>query len=429
MSLAIIVPLIVFLLVFVLRIPISTGMLTAAIFYFFAKGMDIGMVAQTVMTNLYSSYLLTAVPLFVFSALVMNTGKITDQIFDFCNVLVGKWKGGLGHVNILGSLIFSGMTGSAVADASGLGLMEINHMKKAGYDGGFSCALTAASAVIGPTFPPSIPMLIYAMLSGASVGGLFLGGVVPGVLLAVVLMAYVAYISNKRDYPKGPSYPFQEFMVITLKALPALFTPILLLICIYTGVVTATEAAAVAAFYALLISIFVYKSLGFKQLMEVLADTVKTTGNLGLMVGSAFAFAYIAANEHIPQIVGDFVLGITNDKYIFLFVINLVFLLLGMFLDTSTIQLVFLPIILPVVNALQIDLVHFGVVICFNMMVGLLTPPFGMLLFIVSGVSDTPLKDVIKETFPMIVVMISFLFVLTYVPEIIMYLPNSMATK
>ncbi|MCM8900197.1 TRAP transporter large permease [Caldicoprobacter algeriensis] len=429
MSTAVWVPLIMFVLIFILRIPISLGMLSAAILYLLVKGANIGQIVNLVMFRLYSNYTVIAVPLFVFSALVMNTGKITEKVFNFADALVGRWKGGLGHVNVLASLIFSGMTGSAVADASGLGIMEIDAMRKAGYDDGFSCAVTASSAVIGPTFPPSIPMLIYAMLSGASVGALFLGGVAPGVLLAVVLMVYVAYISNKRNYPRGPQYTLREFLVITFKALPALFTPVILLTCIYTGVVTPTEAAAVAALYALVVSIFVYKSMGLKELFNVLKETVKTTGNLGLIVGSAFAFSYIAANERIPQTFASFFLGITDNKYVFLFIINIAFLILGMFFDTSTIQLVFLPIVLPVVNALGIDLVHFGVVICLNMMIGLLTPPFGMLLFITSGISGTPLKDVIKETLPMTVVMIIFLFILTFVPDIVMFIPNHMMAR
>jgi len=429
MSAAIWVPLIVFVLIFILRIPISLGLLSATILYLLVKGASIGQVVSFVMFRLYSSFVLIAVPLFVFSALVMNTGKITEKIFGFANTLVGRWKGGLGHVNVLASLIFSGMSGSAIADASGLGIMEIDSMKKAGYDDGFSCAITAASAVIGPTFPPSIPMLIYAMFSGASVGALFLGGVAPGVLLAVVLMIYVAYIANKRNYPRGPQHTLREFLVVTFKALPALFTPVILLTCIYTGIVTPTEAAAIAALYALVVSILVYRSMGLKELFNVLKETVKTTGNIGLIVGSALAFSYIVASENISQTVASFVLGVTNNKYIFLFIINIAFLILGMFLDTSAIQVIFLPLVIPAAQALGIDLVHFGVVICLNMMVGLLTPPFGMLLFITSGISRTPLKDVIKETLPMIVVMIIFLFILTFVPGIIMFIPNHMIAR
>lgn len=429
MSPAALIPFIIFLLIFILRIPISLGMLSAAIFYLLAKGANVGQIVSFVMFRLYDNFIVIAVPLFVFSALVMNTGKITEKVFNFANSLVGRWKGGLGHVNVLASLIFSGMTGSAVADASGLGIMEIESMRKEGYDDGFSCAITASSAVIGPTFPPSIPMLIYSLLSGASVGALFLGGVIPGVLLAFLLMLYVAYIANKRNYPRGPRYSLKEFIKVTIDAFPALLTPVILLTCIYTGVVTPTEAAAIAAFYALVVSLVIYRSMGVKELLEVIKETVKTTGNLGLIVGSAFAFSFIAANERIPQTVAGFALNLTTNKNIFLLIINIVFLILGMFLDTSTIQLVFLPMVIPIVKAFGIDLVHFGVVICFNMMIGLLTPPFGMLLFITSGISGTPLKEIIKETLPMVVVMILFLFLMTYVPDIVMFIPNHMLRR
>ncbi len=228
-------------------------------------------------------------------------------------LLITLNKGGLGHVNVLASLIFSGMKGSAVADASGLGIMEIETMRRDGYDDGFSCAITASSAVIGPTFPPSIPMLIYSLLSGASVGALFLGGVIPGVLLAFILMLYVAYIANKRNYPKGPKYSLKEFIKISINAFPALLTPVILLTCIYTGVVTPTETAAIAAFYSLVVSLVVYRSMGIKELLNVIKDTIKTTGNLGLIVGSAFAFSFIAANEHIPETVAGFALRLTTN--------------------------------------------------------------------------------------------------------------------
>lgn len=420
------IPLTIFVAAFVFRVPIAFGMLIASIGYFFVKGQDIAIVTQSVLTSLNSSYILIAVPLFIFSAKIMNSGKITERIFDFAHILVGRFKGGLGHVNVFASLIFSGMTGSAVADASGLGIMEIESMKKAGYDAPFSCAVTAASAVIGPTFPPSIPALIYATLSGASVGALFLGGVIPGLLLTVILMLYVAWVAGKRNYPRGPKFSVKALLVSTFTSFPALLTPAILLAGIYTGVVTPTEAAALAAFYALLVSVVVYRSLGFAELKEIIVDTVLQTGAIGIMLGAAFAFSYIIAVEHVPDTLANLILSLETNKYTFLFIINITFLVLGMFLDVSTIQVVFLPMVIPMVKLLGIDLVHFGVVVCLNMMIGLCTPPFGGLLFIVSSVSGTPLKAIIKETMPMVVVMIALLFLLTYVPDLVMFLPNSM---
>jgi len=233
----------------------------------------------------------------------------------------------MGHVNVVAFLIFSGMTGSAIADASGLGLMEIEAMRKQGYDDGFSCAITAASATIGPVFPPSIPMVFYALLSGSSVGALFLGGMVPGVLLAVALMAYVAYIAKKRNYPVGERYPIRAFMILSFKALPALFTPIILLGGIYTGIVTPTEAGALAGAWALLIGIFVYRVIGWKQMMAVFIDTAKATGVVSIIVAASFSFSYIVSIEHSPQMFSSLLLSITENKYVLLLIVNILFLI------------------------------------------------------------------------------------------------------
>ena len=429
MNIPLIVFLLCFILTFILRLPIALGMLMSSIFYcLLAPGPATGlqMAASQFLSNLDVKFILIAVPLFVFAAKVMNSGAVTEKIFRFANSLVGRWRGGMGHVNVVASIIFSGMTGSAVADASGLGIMEIEAMREQGYDDSFSCAITAASATIGPIFPPSIPMIFYAMLSGASIGKLFIGGMIPGILIGLALMAYIAFIANKRDYPRGEKYTLRQFIKNTIIAFPALMTPVILLGGIYTGVVTPTEAGALAGIYALLISILVYRSLGLKQLLEVIVETAKTTGILTVIVGAAFSFSYIVAIEHIPSIFSGLLLGVTSNKYVLLLVINILFIILGMFIDTMAITLVFIPMVLPLVKLLGIDLVHFGVVIVLNMMIGLSTPPFGMLLFIVSGISGTPLKSIIKEIFPMLLVLIGVLFLITYVPWFVLYLPGTM---
>jgi len=413
-----------FIAIFVLRLPIALGLIMDSLLYIALSGRDIGLVGESLMTNLFSKYIIIAVPLFVFTANVMNSGKVTDRIFGFANALVGRWRGGMGHVNVMASFIFSGMTGSAVADASGLGIMEIEAMKKYGYDPGFSCAVTAASATIGPIFPPSIPMIFYAMLSGASIGALFIGGMVPGILLGLSLMAYIAFVAKRRNYPKGETHTGREFWKMTGGAFPALLTPVILLGGIYTGVVTPTEAGALAGFYALFVSILVYHAFGPKQLWDVIKGTVRTTGSLSIIVGAAFTTAYVVGVENIGDYFANFLLHVTQNKYVLLFLVNILFLLLGMFIDTSTITLVFIPIVLPLIQTLGIDLTHFGVIVVLNMMIGLSTPPFGVLLFIVSGISDTPLSAVMKEILPMILVMIALLFVLTYVPGIVLFLPH-----
>ncbi|ADY14511.1 TRAP transporter large permease [Sphaerochaeta globosa] len=425
MSFPLFITLLVFILIFILRMPIALGMLASAACYLLVKGADLSLVVNQVMNTYYTNYVIIAVPLFIFTANVMNSGKVTEMIYDFALGLVGRMRGALGQVNILGSLIFSGMTGSAIADAAGLGKIEIEAMTKSGFEPEFACAITAASATIGPIFPPSIPLVIYAMLSSTSVGALFMGGMVPGVLLAIALMIYVAIVSKKRNYPRGEKIVLKTFISATVKAIPALLTPVILLVGIYTGVMTPTEAGAIAGLYAIIISVFAYKALGFKDLLNVVKDSIRDVGATSIMIGAATIISYIVAREQLAANIGNWILGITSSKWTFLFIVNVVILILGMFMDTSTIQLVFVPIMIPVANALGIDMIHFGLVVTFNMMVGLSTPPFGMLLFITSGISGTPLKDIMREILWPIIVMLIVLILITYIPEITLFLPRA----
>jgi len=424
MSFPLIVFLVVFVLIFVLRMPVPLGLMTACMFYFIAAGQPIKMVGQQTLKTFYTNYTIIAVPLFVFAAQVMHSGKITEKIFDFALGLVGRFKGGLGHVNVLASLVFAGMTGSAIADASGLGKMEIEAMKNEGYDPEFACAITASSAVIGPIFPPSIPMVIYAMYSGVSVGALFLGGMVPAVLLGIALMIYIAVMAHKRNYPVSARMGLKRFMMATISAIPALLTPVILLAGIYTGIMTPTEAGAVAGFYALIVSILVYRNLGWGELKNILVETVKGVGTVSLMIGAAACINYIAAKEQISTLIATFITNTTSNPYMFLFIVNVAILVLGMFIDTSVIQSVFVPLMIPIATAMGIDLLHFGLVCVLNMMIGLCTPPFGMLLFITSGVSSTPLKGIIKEVILPMIVMLIVLAIVTYIPDIVLFLPR-----
>ena len=424
LSTALLIFLLIFVLIFILRMPIPMGMMTACVFYFLVSGESPKMVAQQTLKTFYTNYTIIAVPLFIFAANVMNSGKVTEKVFGFAMGFVGRFKGGLGHVNVLASLVFSGMTGSAIADASGLGKMEIDAMRAEGYDDGFSCAVTAASATIGPIFPPSIPMVIYSMLSGASVGALFMGGMVPGILLALALMIYIMIVAHKRNYPISEKVNIKAFLKYTINAIPAILTPVILLVGIYTGVMTPTEAGAVAGLYALIVAIFGYRVLKWDGFKQVLIDTVKATGTTSIMIGAATTISYIVAKEQVATTVATWITGLTDNKYIFLLIVNISILILGMFIDTSVIQVVFIPILLPIAKAFGIDLVHFGLVVIFNMMIGLSTPPFGMLLFITSGISGTPLKDVIKEIWAPLVTMLLVLAVITYIPEVVLFLPK-----
>lgn len=428
-----------FILMFVIRMPIPTGMIVACAMYFLVDGLCKGygfgdmvvgnagqlhLIAQKTIEAIFTNGTIVAVPLFVFAANLMNSSTVTDYIFGFCDGLVGRFRGGMAHVNVLCSLVFSGMTGSAIADATGIGTMEIEVMKKQGYDDPFSCAITAASATIGPIFPPSIPMVVYAMLTGASVGALFMGGMVPGILLALFLCVYIVFIARKRNYPRSEPIALKAYLKFLLKAIWALLTPVILLGCIYSGITTPTEAGAIAGLYTVLVSAIIYKTMGWKELKKVLFDTVKGTGGVTIMIGAASAISFIFAKEGLGVTIGNWLLTLCHSQWSFLILTNVVVLILGMFIDTSVIQLVMIPILWPVAQQLGINVVHFGLVFTFNTMLGLSTPPFGMLLFITSSTSGTPLKDVIKEIMPMILVMLLELILITFVPNVVLFLPK-----
>jgi tripartite ATP-independent transporter DctM subunit len=422
MTAYLIIPFIFLLLAFILKMPLGYGMLAGSVAYFlFKEGMSIANLLNTVCYGMFSTYILMAIPLFIFTANVMNSSEITDKIFNFAKAIVGRFRGGLAYVNILASLLFAGMTGSALADAAGLGILEIEQMDKDGYDRPFSCAITAASAVIGPTFPPSIPLVVYAMISGASVGKLFLGGMIPSLFLCLGLAIYVAYISRKRNYPRGLRMTLKEALLYTLKALPALLTPVLLLGGIYTGVMTPTEAAAVAGLYALLIAFVVYRTLSLKALGKIIVSTIKTTGSIFLVVMGAYGFNYIVSVEQVGTSILNLLSGFTGSPVVFLIIMNIVFLILGCLVDVNISILVVLPVLMPLVEFFNIDPIHFGVVVCLNLMIGLLTPPFGMLLFVTSGIGKCPLKDLIRETMPMVAMELIVLAIITFIPETVLF--------
>jgi len=420
------IPFIVLAIAFIIRMPIGLGMLIGSIAYFLAKGLSLSIFVNVIGYNVLQSYVLIAIPLFVFTANIMNNSEITDKIFKFAKSLVGNRRGGTAYVNILASLIFAGMSGSAIADASGLGILEIEQMAKDGYDRPFACAVTASTAVIGPIFPPSIPFVIFSMVSGASLGRLFLGGMVPAIVLCIVIAIYVWYISNKRKYPRGNPFKLKQFIQHTITAIPALLTPVVLLAGIYTGIMTATEASAVAAAYTMIIAFIIYRTLHIKTFMSIIVNTVKTTGMLFLIIISAFTLNYIVTVEKVPAFVADVLGDFLGSKFVFLLMVNIVFLIIGCMMDVSVSQMVIVPMVLPLVRYFEIDLIHFGVLISFNTMLGLLTPPFGMLLFITSAVGKITMKEMIRETMPLVAVLLVALAIITYVPETVLYLTSLM---
>jgi tripartite ATP-independent transporter DctM subunit len=410
-----------------LRMPIGFSMLAGGGAYLAAKHQDMGLLAEQVCNGLYNSYVLLAVPLFVFAANVMNAGTVSDRIFDFCRILVGRMRGGLAQVDILVSVIFSGMSGSAIADAAGPGLVTIRQMlKKPEYSPGFAGAVVVASATLGPIIPPSIPMVIYGLVSGASVGALFLGGVVPGFMMAILMMLVVHFIAVRRNMPRDDPVPLSEWPSVIFRGALPLSMPIVLLGGIYSGIFTPTEAAAVAALHALLLAGVVFRALTWHALYKVLLESARASAVITLILAGAFMMNYAFTSEGVPQAMAAWVDQMHLSRVAFLLFVNLLFLILGCFLDVSVLLLVFVPMLLPSVNALGIDLVHFGVLVVLNMMIGLIHPPFGMLLFVTKALTGIPIGAMMKEGWPFLVMLLLLLVAMTLYPPIVLWLPQTM---
>ena len=405
--------------------PIALAMIVGAGVYLAVRGHDPGLVSEQIIQGLYESFILLAVPLFIVAANIMNAGTISDRLLKFCVAVVGRFRGGLGYVNVVASVIFSGMSGSAIADAAGIGKIVIEMMTKNGrYTPGFAAAITAASATIGPIIPPSIPMVMYALISDASIGYLFLAGVVPGLLMALALMTMIFFLARKRDFAVEESVPLARIPGITLNAFPALMLPVILLTGIYGGATTPTEAAAVAAAYALLLAALFYRALTFRSLYGILSNSARSSAAIGLVIGGAMILNYIVASENIPGTVAGALQGIDVSPLVFLVAINLLLLVLGCILDATTIILVIVPLFIPACRLLGIDLVHFGVVVVVNTMIGLITPPYGILLFVINGATGIPLRDIIREVLPFLAVLMFSLAAMVLIPDIALWLPR-----
>ena len=410
-----------------LRMPIGFSMIAAGISYLMVKQQDMGLMAEQIGNGLYNSYVLLAVPLFVFAANIMNAGTVSERIFDFCRILVGRMRGGLAQVDILVSVIFSGMSGSAIADAAGPGLVTIKQMlKKPEYSRGFAGAVVVASATLGPIIPPSIPMVIYALVSGASVGALFLGGVVPGFLMAGLMMVVVHFIAVKRNMPREAKIPLREWPAIIYRGALPLSMPVVLLGGIYSGAFTPTEAAAVAAFHALILAGVVYRALTWRSFWGVVMESTRGSAVITIILAGSFMLNYAFTAEGVPQAMAQWVASMQLSQVKFLLLVNLMFLVLGCFLDVSVLLLVFVPMLLPAAKLLGIDLVHFGVLVVLNMMIGLVTPPFGMLLFVTKALTGIPIGEMMKEGWPFLVMLLVLLVAMTVFPQIVLWLPQTM---
>ena len=411
-------------------LPVAYAMIGGSILWLFLSGLDMGTAAEQLLNGMMASQLLLAIPLFILAAEFMNTGSIMDRLLHFCNAIVGRFRGGLAQVNVVQSIIFSSMSGSALADAAASGKIMQSMMTKDGkYPAAFAAALTCVSSVIGPIIPPSIPLVLYALVSDTSVGYLFLGGVIPGLLLAVVQSGLIAAVAKRRNFPVEMRVPLRELPRITWEAMPALLMPVILLGCMWSGITTPTEAAAVAAAYALLISALLYRSVGPKDVYHSLASSARVTVSIGMLIAGAMVFNYVITAENIPKALSAILKSHELSPLVFLLAVNILLLILGCFLEGTTIILVILPVLIPTSQALGIDLVHFGVICVVNIMIGLVTPPYGLLLFMMNKIADVPLSAMVREVMPFLYVMMGALAIITLVPDVVLWLPRMLDYK
>lgn len=414
----------------ILGLPIGYAMIGGSIFYLLISGLDMGIAAEQLMQRLRGSFVLLAIPLFILSAELMNVGSLSNRLLQFCNAIVGRFRGGLGHVNVIQSMIFAGMSGSAIADAAGVGRIIVRMMTRDGrYTKSYAAAITAASAVIGPIIPPSIPMVLYALVADASIGYLFLGGAVPGLLMGVVLMVINTTMAHRRGFPVEEPVPLRALPSITLRAIPALMMPVVLLGGIYGGVMTPTEAAAVAAAYAFLISILLYRDVGARQAYDAVLSSARSSASIGILIAGALVFNYVVTIENIPNSLRVLLDAWQLSPVTFLLLVNVILLLLGCVLEGTAILLVIVPIFIPTARALGIDMVHFGVVVVVNIMIGLITPPYGLLLFVVSNITRAPLWSVIRDVLPFLLAMLAALGMITFFPDLVLWLPRLMGYR
>lgn len=413
-----------FLCLFLIGFPVVLAIGLPCLVYLFANGIPADMVAQRMLYSL-DSFPLIAVPVFLFVGSIMNSSGISHYIYKFADTAVGRMPGGLAQVNIFGSLIFSGISGSALADIGGLGRIEIDAMREKGFNVPFACAVTCSSAIIGPIFPPSIPLIIYGTVTGASVLQLLLGGILPGLLCTVMLMLMAAWLAKKRDYPRAGRWPsLQEFWADMWPAMPALAAPVLLTVGMLVGWFTPTEVASVTVAYTLFIGIAYYKKLTLDGLRLAAFETIRATSGILLIVAIAALFGWILSVEQIPQQITTAMLSFSKDPFVLLMVVNVMLILVGMFLDSTTAILVIAPIIAKPLIAAGVDPVHLGMVVVFNLMIGLVTPPMGLSLYLVSDIAKVKMRDVLREMLPFYIPLVGTLLLITYVPWITTVIPK-----
>lgn len=409
-----------------LRLPLALVMFGGGAAYLFVTRQDIGLLVGQVMGQMTAMYVLVAIPMFILAANIMNAASISDRLWAVANALVGRFRGGMGHVTVLVSMIFSSMSGSAITDAAGPGLVAVRMMREIGkYPAGLACAIAAAAATIAPIIPPSIPLVIYALISGASIGALFLAGLVPGALMGLTLMVCIWLVARKRGLPAAEHVAVSALPGVMLRATPSLTLPVVLLGGIWSGVFSPTESAAVAALWALILGTVLYRKIRVSTLRAVFAESSRQTATTMLLIASAFILNYAIANERLAEHLVAAIASMELSQLQFMLVVNLFFLVLGCFLDGSVMMLVFVPLLIPSARALGIDLTYFGIIVTLNFMIGLITPPYGLLLFVMSSLTRVPLMEIVREVWVFVLALGSLLLVLTYYPSITLFLPHA----
>ena len=416
-----------FLVLMLAGLPVALAMVTASLLYVMLSGTIPDFVVIHRMYGGIDSFPLLAVPFFILAGNLMNSAGITNRIYNFALALVGWLKGGLGHVNIVGSMIFAGMSGTAIADAAGLGTIEIKAMKDHGYPIEFSVGVTAASATVGPIIPPSLPFVIYGMLAGVSIGQLFLAGVVPGIVMGVFMMATVAWYAYRRNYGRDSTFSWRVLGRTFADAFLARMTPVILLGGMTFGVFTPTEGAIVASAYALVLGLAWYRTLSLKMLIRISMETIETTATVLFIVAAASIFGWLLTVTRVTDAVAAWVLAFTHTPWVFLLLANLLMLFLGCFLEPVAAITLLVPILVPICKALGIDLVHFGLVMVLNLMIGLLHPALGTVLFVLSRTARMSVERTTMAILPWLVPLFAALIVCTYVPEIVLWLPRNSA--
>jgi len=418
--------LLVFLLLLFAGMPVAFVLSISSVVYCLISGnaQFLYIIGHNFFTGM-DNFVLMAVPLFILTGEIMNKGDITNKLVDFANLLVGRFRGGLAYMDVLSCMFFAGITGSALSEVAALGSIMIPAMEKTGYDKEYSSAVTAAAAIQGPLIPPSIPAVLIAAVTGASTGALFIGAAIPGFCLGLACCLITYFVAKKRQYPKEErKFSLKEVLQLTIKSFFPLLTPFIIIGGLLTGAFTPTESAAISVFYSLIVTMIGYKRFTRKEFAEILKSTIVSTAMIYLIIGAASGFAWILAIENIPSIISDFLVNFSQHKAVTLLIINIFLLFWGMWMDTAPSIMILMPMLFPIANGLGIHPIHFGVIVLLNLMIGLLTPPFGMVLFSAQAVSRVDLRGLLRELKPFLLVDFVILGLVTFVPEISLFLPR-----